>query len=112
MEENMKRVTSETLPELLNSEAKTVLLFGAPTGRLMMAQADAFAEAWADHHDEAAFAYVDALTDAELTQTYGVRRLPTILVMNGPGVAARLEGLCSPARIGAALMPASEVRAA
>jgi thioredoxin-like negative regulator of GroEL len=111
-EGHMKRVTPEMLSDMLDDNAKTVLLFGAPTGEPTMAQASDFADAWTDHHDRAAFGYVDAFAHVSLARAFGIRVLPTTLVMDGHDVVARLEGRCSAARIAVALLAPTERRAA
>jgi hypothetical protein len=60
MEENMQRLTSETLPDFIAGSETAAILFGAPQGEATLDQAHAFAEAWIEHRDHAGFAYVDA----------------------------------------------------
>lgn len=108
----MQRVNSATLPLLLKNGAKTVLMFGAPSGEATMMQAEAFAEAWADHHDLAHFAYIDAFDEVALARHFGVHVMPTTIVLAGDRTLARFEGRCPPMLIGAALASRGEMRTA
>lgn len=108
----MKRVNPETLSSVLAGAAKTVLLFGAPTGDRTMAQASVFAELWIAHRDSVAFAYVDAFDHVKLARAYKIGRLPTTLVLEGDQIVARFDGFCPPTRIEAALNGTAPMRTA
>lgn len=108
----MKRLTPSTLEAFLRDSETAVLMFGATNGEATMAQAEQFAIAWAEHRSEAGFGYVDAFAHAKSARTFSIRVLPTILVLRGGVVLARLEGRCASYRITAAICAAKQRRAA
>lgn len=108
----MQRVSPENVSDLLTQDARTVLLFGAPHGESVMAQAVVFAEAWVEHRAEAAFGYVDAAEHVALARSFGVRVLPTTLVLDRSEIVARFEGRCSGAAIASALFAPPDARVA
>lgn len=108
----MQRVTSENLSGVLSSASRAVLLFGAPSGAPTMAQAVAFADAWVDLHDSATFGHVDAVADVSLARRFGLRLLPTTVIVENGDIVSRFEGHCSARQIATALAAPFEMRAA
>lgn len=99
----MKKLTNDTLPAFAAQTQPVLILFGSPEGETTMHQALEFAESWADHAGEAAYGYVDAFENIAAAHTYGVRMLPTTLLIENGEVTRRFEGVHSSAHLAAAL---------
>jgi hypothetical protein len=109
----MERLDEDTLADFLQSGEVAVVLFGAPTGRPTLAQAQEFALVWADQPDAARFGYLDALDNEAARRAFGIRILPTSVVFCKGVAAVKLEGFRSGRTIEAALRSlASEAFAA
>ena len=102
----MHRLTQMTINDFVRERDVAVIMFGAPEGEATMEQALEFAEVWADHAGKAAFGYVDAFEHVTPARTYGIRVLPTTLVLSRGKAVAKLEGRHPALRIGAALSSA------
>jgi thioredoxin-like negative regulator of GroEL len=99
----MERLDEETLAEFLQRGPVAVVLFGAPSGRPTLEQAEQFALLWADHPDSACFGYLDALENEAARKSFDIRILPTSLVFRDGVMAARFEGYRTRGAIEAAL---------
>jgi hypothetical protein len=108
----MQRLNDATLSDFLSEPGVSAVLFGAPDSESTMAQALEFADAWLECHDEAAFGYVDVFRNVTAARTYGVRVLPTTMIVRGGEVIAWIEGRCSSIRTAQAVRSAGRVAAA
>jgi thioredoxin-like negative regulator of GroEL len=103
MEGKMKRLDEESLRQMAEAPGAALVMFGHPTSRPTMAQAQAFAELWADCGEAAQFGYLDALMHEGAARRYAVRALPTTLLFRDGVLAAAFEGFHTRARLEAAL---------
>ena len=111
----MKKLNDETLHHFVGAGGLCVVLLGSHNGKPTLAQAHVFADLWADRHRDIRFGYVDALCCELARKRYAVRLLPTLLVVRGGRVIAKLEGFHNRTRLEAALEPpriVTELRAA
>jgi len=88
----MQRLNSNTVQRFVREADIAALMFGSPESETTMAQAIEFALAWADNSGTAQFGYVDAFQNIAAARSFGVRMLPTTLIVRNGEVVARLEG--------------------
>jgi thioredoxin-like negative regulator of GroEL len=109
MEEVMQRLNANTVQRFVREADLAVVMFGSPESQATMAQAIEFALTWADNGDAAQFGYVDAFENIASARAFGIRLLPTTLLMRNGDVVAKLEGrqpsLCIEAALRAATAP-------
>ena len=108
----MQKLDDETLPAFVGGGGLRLVLFGSHNGKPTLAQAHVFADLWADRHGDIDFGYVDALCNETAKKRFGVRLLPTLLVVRRGRVIAKLEGFHDRARLEAALSDRLEVEIA
>lgn len=90
----MKRLDAENLTAFIEGDGLRVVLFAAPTAATTMAQAEAFADAWAAN-PHARFGYIDATQHDAIKRALDVQHLPTTLVFCSGAPGAAFEGLTS-----------------
>ena len=88
----MQRLDENTVHGFVRDAEIAALMFGSPESEVTMAQAIEFALAWADSSGSAAFGYVDAFESIPAARAFGVRLLPTTLIVSDGQVVAKLEG--------------------
>lgn len=88
----MQRLNSNTVHGFVRDADIAALMFGSPESETTMAQAIEFALAWADNSGDAQFGYVDAFDNIAAARSFGVRLLPTTLIVRSGQVIAKLEG--------------------
>ena len=108
----LQRFDDETLPGFVRGSGLQLVLFGSHNGRPTLAQAQVFADLWADRHADIRFGYIDALCNGAARKRFAVRLLPTLLVVRDGNVIAKLEGFHDRARLEAALSDRIEVEVA
>jgi hypothetical protein len=88
----MKRLDDETLQPFVAKDGVTMVLFAATDGRSTALQADEFALLWAEGKVKARFGYIDARLDDDVRRAWGIRLLPTTLLIDHGVVVGRAEG--------------------
>jgi thioredoxin-like negative regulator of GroEL len=99
----MQRLNTNTVQRFVREAELAVVMFGSPDSQATMAQAVEFALAWADNGDAAQFGYVDAFENIAAARAFGIRLLPTTLIVRDGAIAAKLEGRQPSLRIESAL---------
>jgi hypothetical protein len=106
----MQRLNNSTLYDFLAEPGVAAVMFGAPEGEATMDQAEHFAEAWLDCHDDANFGYVDAFADVAAARNCAVRVLPTTMIVSDGEVVGWIEGRHSSVRIAQSIRAALSAR--
>ena len=88
----MQRLNSNTVERFVREADIAALMFGSPESETTMAQAIEFALAWADTNGAAQFGYINAFADIATARAFGIRLLPTTLIVCGGEVIVKLEG--------------------
>ena len=99
----MQRLNDDTLNAFLDQPGTTILMFGAPSGRPTLYQAEELAVLWAERSGDALFGHIDATSNDVARRDFAVRLLPTTIVLHDGAPVARFEGVQQRWRIEAAL---------
>jgi thioredoxin-like negative regulator of GroEL len=103
----MQRLNATEVNRFVREAGLAVVMFGSPESESTMAQAVEFALAWANAADTVRFGYVDAFENIATARAFGVRLLPTTLIVRNGEVVATLEGIQPSLRIESALRAAA-----
>lgn len=103
----MQRLNTTTVQRFVREADLAVIMFGSPESETTMAQAIEFALVWADSGDVAQFGYVDAFENIAAARAYGIRLLPTTLIVRRGDIVSKLEGRQPSLRIETALRAAT-----